>query len=554
MTDLTDLPDFDLIREVMGDPEPEEVDASPEEDDKEPYIDVRPKLNANLLKHRLKDEPVLRWILAHRVPKMVANGYTQVLATLGGESAKPIARKLYASDEACEKAWGFAQGKRPPTYKWFQKRGWDGTPNPCHKSPVDFAHIPNWVDLKQDKGGRILPDPDSRENATVLLQFEGVRLRTNVLDRWQEVTSPTVVGDPTSPPRNIPAEMVDTYIRNMVRRHDLPLTMVETINLAVADERYSPVADYLNGLTWDGKDRWPELFSSIEFQDNQWHDLYREMIQVWMRQTAKIGLVPADAERGVGSHGVLILQGPQGVGKTRWLASIVPNPAWFKDGVCLDPGNRDSVSQATRSWVVELGELGATFRKADVARLKAFLTENVDMYRAPYARVDGRFPRRTAFAGSVNEVSFLRDTTGNRRYWVVAINKANPEHGIDLDQLWAQAVAEMRAGKPTWLPEETRQVLVLSNANSSIDPLEEALMEAFDKDGKHPKDFSLKEILQAMDIEKQWNQTEQKQVKSILVDSWGVKYGKKHGVMRYEVCPRVGGATVVKDDLDLTML
>jgi putative DNA primase/helicase len=72
------------------------------------------------------------------------------------------------------------------------------------------------------------------------------------------------------------------------------------------------------------------------------------------------------------------------------------------------------VMSAVSHWVVELGELDSTFKKSDVSVLKAFITRRQDKLRRPYARRDSVFPRRTVFAGTVNDYQFLHDNTGNR--------------------------------------------------------------------------------------------------------------------------------------------
>ena len=154
---------------------------------------------------------------------------------------------------------------------------------------------------------------------------------------------------------------------------------------------------------------------------------------------------------------VLILTGPQGTGKTRWLNSLVRDQD-FARGVYLNfgtsaSGDRDVVRQATSAPLAELGELETTFNRTAQGHLKNFLSRKEDSYRLPYGRSEVRYPRTTCFAGTVNTLDFLVDTTGSRRFWPVEVRSCNPEHGIDLQQLWAEVYAHWLSGEKWWLTE-----------------------------------------------------------------------------------------------------
>ena len=123
------------------------------------------------------------------------------------------------------------------------------------------------------------------------------------------------------------------------------------------------------------------------------------------------------------SKGCLVLVGEQGVVKTKGLRKLLP-PAlrrYFKEGITLDLRNKDSLTTAVSCWMAELGELEGTFKKTDIADIKSFLSQTVDEIRAPFARKRSKFARRTAFTGTVNDLSFLADETGNRRFWPLTV-------------------------------------------------------------------------------------------------------------------------------------
>jgi putative DNA primase/helicase len=153
---------------------------------------------------------------------------------------------------------------------------------------------------------------------------------------------------------------------------------------------------------------------------------------------------------------VLVLQGPQGVRKSDWLMSLVP-PAlsrYAKDGLHLT-NDKDSRITVTSYWYPELAELDGTFRSADIAHIKAFLSEGTDDMRRPYGMTNNAYKRRTSMCATVNSIDFLRDETGSRRFLVIEASDVTPVSftDIDLDQVWAEAWHYYIKGEqwwPTW--------------------------------------------------------------------------------------------------------
>ncbi|RLF03163.1 MAG: hypothetical protein DRJ64_08600 [Thermoprotei archaeon] len=153
---------------------------------------------------------------------------------------------------------------------------------------------------------------------------------------------------------------------------------------------------------------------------------------------------------------VMVFAGEQGGGKTTWVGRLMPNfMGWyFKDGVELDPSNKDSYIQATQAGLVELGELDATNRKADISSLKAFLSNLTDEYRAPYGRSAERYPRQTVFVGTVNNPDFLKDATGSRRFLTLDVTSLELPDKDVIEGLWSQALALYLSGVDWRLPEK----------------------------------------------------------------------------------------------------
>jgi len=260
------------------------------------------------------------------------------------------------------------------------------------------------------------------------------------------------------------------WLRTLARRHGLSANNVCEDLPTCADE-YHPALEWIDDAAWDGVDRIETLIDTVDTADT----MAPELIRSWLLQCAA-ALVQ---DKGFRPEGVLTFQGPQGCGKTQWVRSL--GSATAPEGIILigrsiDPSNRDSIQQATSSWICEIGEVDGTFRKSDIAALKAFLDLDYDIYRAAYAREAERRPRRTSFFASVNRPDFLADTTGNRRWWSVNVQSCNWKHSIDTRQLWAQCVHLVRAGVRWRLTEDQHDALKDSNKRFEVlSPIAEEL-------------------------------------------------------------------------------
>jgi len=275
------------------------------------------------------------------------------------------------------------------------------------------------------KAGRDIPVPTEFRNTVAMLKHHGITVRHNLMTHGPEIVTPDGVV--------VVAERAENagvaFIRDLARKYNLQIAAVEDhLQMLLGSGAYHPVAQWLTSQQWDGRDRLEELLSSLTLAKDFAPDLSLVLLRTWLVTAVKAATVPAGARQGVAAQGVLVLQGPQDANKTRWFESLCPQESnWFKDGLILDPTSRDSVQTATRYWLAELGELDATFRKADIARLKSFITEKADTYRSAYDRREEQHARRTVFCGSVNPSPYLVDNTGNRRFWTVPVTVCNPD-------------------------------------------------------------------------------------------------------------------------------
>lgn len=228
---------------------------------------------------------------------------------------------------------------------------------------------------------------------------------------------------------------------------------------------YNKVANFLAKAHegWDGKTRIKQLCDTLIISDEFPLEFKEKLIRKWLVSTVRIAHNKGDWN----AEGLLVLQGKQGMGKTAWVGHLIPDQLsdYFAKGVRLLTDNKDSIFEAISNWIVELGELDGTL-KSDQAALKAFFTLNTDVQRRPYAKSPSEFPRRASFFGTVNKSNFLKDETGDRRYWILPViaidNKAASE--IDATQLWGEVMELWTKGLENHYlnDEETQQLYELN--------------------------------------------------------------------------------------------
>lgn len=318
------------------------------------------------------------------------------------------------------------------------------------------------------------------DNFSKILDYLGIKIRFNVITKRISVE-----GMPKKYADSDVYNILPIYLKDILRNNGIKVNtniIEEYILLEISKNNFNPFIDFLTSNKWDGNDRITELFDIFNITD----EFYKILFKKWLYQTVSIAFNNLDNPYGI--DGVLTLQGGQGIGKTYSLSLLSPNPEWFQDGLTIDVNNKDSLIKATSALISEIGELDSTVKK-EQSTLKAFLTSAVDDIRPPYGKKSIRRARNTSFCATVNPQSFLKDESGNRRFWVIPVEKIDYKrletYGRDwILQLWLQIYYETKDNLQKFrLSKEEREKLNKSNLRfSEFLPGEEELLQKFNFD------------------------------------------------------------------------
>ena len=232
-----------------------------------------------------------------------------------------------------------------------------------------------------------------------------------------------------------------TYLEQELQRDfstGINISAIERyLNVIVGENVKNPLLDSIKAVKWDGVKRLQQVFDILHIEDK----LSKIFLYKWFLQAIAM-LHNGDNGKKFAPEFVLVLQGRQGTGKTRFFQHLCPQNYWG-EGETVDPRDKDTLIRITSKWIVEIGEIGSTMKK-DVDILKAFLTRGTDDCRPPYGKKSMEYPRKTVFVATVNETEFLLDTTGNRRWAVIPldpalrIDYASQIKPFDTMQFWAE--------------------------------------------------------------------------------------------------------------------
>lgn len=489
----------------------------------------------------LYEQPGLRAMMAiaqalHGVAReVVMVGYTMEEMPHGWDLADAVAdgwdavRVLKYMGDHAGSPKHIASGKPPATPA--TPVAVDATPTPAQppRVPLDSDVNPfGWVHMG-DKSAPL----NTVENLAYMLGEYGITCKYNIIRKYVEVKVPgRDYGDDLDANCTL-AEINSLCSRNRMAKSDSQ----DYIKLISSQNRYNPVEDFIKSKAWDSVTRFDALCETLKTPEGYNRDIMRLLVRRWLISAAAAALIP----RGFWSKGVLVLQGAQSEGKTAWIKSLLPPELrpLLKVGATIDPANKDSVSSVISHWLVELGELDGTFRKADIARLKGFISQDIDQLRRPYDRLESEYQRRTVFFASVNPKVFLVDETGNVRWWTIPVTAVDAAHGIDVQQLWAEAAHYFNAGESWWLNRDEESMLEeTNNDHTEPNPIEELLLARYQWDKPGTRGMSASEVLIELHYDKP-NNKQAKDTAAILRKLTGGEPKKSNGRKVFFMPPRV---------------
>ena len=383
--------------------------------------------------------------------------------------------------------------------------------------------VPDLIEFEKTTQGRIMATTD---NYHAIMKSYGIDCYYDVIKKRIEIDIPNF-----KPIADLKDEAHLVELENLCIKNFIPHQRVRDAMKIIAQE-VNPVARWINSKPWDGVSRIADFCDTVSSEDTV---LKNMLMRKWL-----LSCVAAAYEvDGVSLEGLLVFQGKQGLGKTLWFKRLADfNKGWLLEGATLDPKDKDSVKKAVSHWIVELGELESTFKKADINQLKAFITSRSDEMRLPYDRTFTNYQRRTAFFASVNEPEFLMDGSGNRRFWCIKVTDINPHHGLDMQQVWAEVKDTLyKEGEKNWyLTREERDLLQESNEGFRTQgAVEDLLMQHVDFEAleTEKKAWQLTAMLRALGIRNPRN-IDFKDASRVLTE-FGIEPRKTNGKKVYDV-------------------
>lgn len=229
-------------------------------------------------------------------------------------------------------------------------------------------------------------------------------------------------------------------------------------------------------------------------------------------------------EGGVKYDYMPIFTGPQGIGKSTFLSIL--GRKWFSDSLTTFEG-KEAAELIQGTWINEVGELTA-MTKQETSAVKQFLSKTHDIYRAAYGRTTNKYPRRCVFFGTSNDSEFLKDSTGNRRFWPVDVGVHKEKKSVwddlpeEVDQIWAEAYCYWMLGELLYLPKDVEKL---------AEEQQEIHREAYAKEGV------VREFLDK-DIPQDWGLHESDAEASVLSGKPASAAGYRTGTAYESMCRR----------------
>lgn len=354
------------------------------------------------------------------------------------------------------------------------------------KEPLKVADFADRLPAKQSQGGQLplkvgeIRGPRNVEptlaNAKAAIKELGIQLRFDVFRR-------RVMVEGYEEPLGETLDDIELRLRDAIseRLGFDPGTghARDAVRILALQNSFNPVLDYLDGLEWDGVPRLDTWLSRYLGAEDD------ELNRAIGRATLIAG-VRRVRQPGAKFDFVLVLEGPQGSGKSTALKVLAGGETYFTDEIVIGENYKEQQELLAGRWIVELPEL-AGLSNAEVRRVKVFVSKTHDRARGAWRRAVEEVPRTCILIGTTNDAQYLRDGTGNRRFWPVKTGEVDlAALATDRDQLWAEAAhAELDADNPVTIPAHLWAIAAERQAERVVaDPWEDILEEGLPRHAK----------------------------------------------------------------------
>lgn len=312
------------------------------------------------------------------------------------------------------------------------------------------------------------------------------------------------------------------WIGKATGAHISPQMASAAVQVVAQTHGFHPVRDWLESLRWDGRPRihnWLTTYLGATKQPENY------LLAVGSKFL--MGAIARVMQPGCKNDSMLVLEGPQGAGKSTAIRTLAGAEFYAVHGEAV--GTKDSYVVLRGQWILEIAELDSLARSETTA-IKRYLSQQSDTYRPPYGRRAVSVPRQCVFLGSTNQDAYLADETGARRFWPVTCGAIDLEHlEKDASQIWAEAFIWYREGKPWWPEPETALLLGREqDTRYRDDPWEELLRDHLN--GKNSLRMSdLLRVVCGDPTQRKWEERDKMRVGRILKRLGWARYRTREG-------------------------
>lgn len=287
-----------------------------------------------------------------------------------------------------------------------------------HEMPMsEFIHF------KRNKDGDIVKPKSTFENFKILCEYYGVDISYDIITK-RNVNSLNIADG-----NILSSRLKSLMILNNMEKGEV----VEFIYRMAKEKDINSFKEIMNNVIWDGKSRLKEFYSTINV--NPEHESLKEAyLDCWVKQMLYLGLY--EGNRKVARY-ILVLKGEQEIGKSTWIKSLLPShisPLYIGAGQ-LNTEIDMKILACIKYLILELSELGRSFKKTDINAFKAFIGATSDELNIKFVDYPVTFLRTTSFVGTINDDVFLKDETGSTRFLVLPVINCNGYHDVDMLQL-----------------------------------------------------------------------------------------------------------------------